>query len=271
MARKSWIVTALSWALLGWGVRAETLRFGLDRPFDEKVQLDAQNEVRLIFRGKEVLDLEYGGKKQTLPLESVATEGNPQARGAVLVEDFDFDGHKEVGIPSGVGYGGVNIFYEVYRLKGKFRPVAGEWAVCNPEFSPKDRTLITNSRSGPFWYGTDYRFEKGRPWVWRRRLPVTLEELASDSELITLFETYDAKGRVLSARLSGSAEKWVAVTVKLVKPVVLFRTPGSRGTLGSFRSEGPVPLGAVESWGGQVYAQIPGKGWFLLPEGAIHR
>lgn len=262
---------ALWMGLFTLAAGADPLRFGLDQPFDKRVVLDGKTSVRLIFRGKEVLELEYGRQKQTLPLESVATEGNPQARGEVVVEDFDFDGHKDIGVPTGIGYGGVNVFYEVYRLEGKFRAFPGEWAVCNPEFSPGDRTLITNSRSGPFWYGVDYRFAKGRPWVWRRRLPVTLDELAAEADLITLFETYDARGRVVSARLSGAAEKWVPISVRLSKPVVIFPSPGSRGTLGSFRGEGPVALGAVESQGGHVYAQIPGKGWFLLPEGSIHR
>ncbi|MBS2035264.1 hypothetical protein JST97_09755 [bacterium] len=265
--RFAFITGTMSAALL-----ASPLRFRLDQPFQRQVQLDPRNRVELRFQGREVLEVTIAGRKQSLPLESVASETNPQARGEVLVEDFDFDGCKDIAVPTGIGYGGVNVFYQVYRLRRQtLEPVPGDWAVCNPEFSPKDRTLLTNSRSGPFWYGTDYRVHQGKPWVWRRRLPVTLDELAPDTELLCLFEVYDREGRVQSARMSGDPSRMTPVQLKLGRPVVIYPQPGSRGTLGSLKAGTSAALGEVRNEGGHCYVKVEGQGWFRLPEGSIHR
>ena len=254
------------------GLGASPLRLRLDQPFQRQVQLDARNRVELRFQGQDVLSVSLAGKEQKLPLESVSSESNPQARGEVLVEDFDFDGCKDIAVPTGIGYGGVNVYYQVYRLRQQaFQPVPWDWALCNPEFLPKERTILTNSRSGPFWYGTDYRMHKGKPRVWRRRLPVTLDELAPDHDLLCLFEVYDQEGRVQSAQLSGDSTRMTPAQLKPGRPVVIFPQPGSRGTLGSLKAGTNVSLGEIREDGGHSYVKVQGQGWFLLPEGAIHR
>lgn len=249
--------------LLAQLVQAQPLRFKLDRPFQQQVKLDATTTLGLAFAGSDSLQLSYNGKTQSLPVEETA--------GEVVVEDFDYDGRKDVAIPSGIGYGGVNVFYQVYRLGQSFQPFPDDFVVCNPEFSASDRTLLTNSRSGPLWYGIDYRFHEGQPWVWRRRLPVLLDSIAADCDLLTLFETYDRKGKLVSARLSQDPSTAKPVSLKLSQPVPLFPSPGSRGTRGHLKAGTKVSLGVVTTWSGRAYAQVAGQGWILLPEDSIRR
>lgn len=254
------LALALMVPLLAHG---QPLRFKLDHPFQQQVELDATTSVRLTFQGSESLQLNYAGKTQVLPVE--------EAGGEVMVEDFDFDGRKDIAIPSGIGYGGVNVFYQVYRLRESFQPFPEEHAICNPEFSAADRTLITNSRSGPLWYGVDYRFHQGQPWVWRRRLPVLLDAISADCDLLTLFEVYDRQGKVVSARLSQDPAIPKPVTLKLSQSVALFPSPGSRGTRGLLKVGTVISLGAVTTWSERAYAQVSSSGWILLPKGCIHR
>lgn len=257
----------LAWAVtLTLAATALPIRLKLDQPFSQQVKLDADKSVMLVFQGKESLEVRFGAKSHQLPLESVASETMPEARGEVLVEDFDFDGRKDVAVPTGIGYGGVNVFYQVYRLNEQLEPFPRDWALCNPEFSYADKTVLSNSRSGPFWYGTDYRFQKGRPWVWRKRLPVTLGD-----DLLTLFEVYEPQGKLISARLSASPSELLPATLKLSSPAAVFLQPGSRGTRGMLKSGKTVTLDLVQEWSQRAYARVAGQGWILLPQEAIHR
>jgi hypothetical protein len=67
--------------------------FPLNKPFDASVALDARlAPVRLSFNNQPVLLVGSPKNVQKIPLDTVADELNPAARGAVLVRDFDFDG-----------------------------------------------------------------------------------------------------------------------------------------------------------------------------------
>ncbi len=153
---------------------AEPVRLPLSKPIDHWVELGGHQpkvHLKTVVAGsgqslKSELEIQFDGRSQTLPLDTVADELNPSARGELIVEDFDFDGIMDIGIPTGVGYGGVNIFCNLYRLdrkSGKFVAFAAKASICNPEFDATNKILITNSRSGPCWYGSDCKFDRGVP------------------------------------------------------------------------------------------------------------
>lgn len=76
----------------------------------------------------------------------------------VLLMDVDYDGYLDVGILEGVGYGGVNFFWSFYRSDAEqlFVPVG---TLSNPERDDIMGTVLSTSRSGPFWTRDVYRPE----------------------------------------------------------------------------------------------------------------
>lgn len=77
---------------------------------------------------------------------------------AVLLMDVDFDGFLDVGVLDGVGYGGVNFFWNFFRADAErlFVPVG---TIANPERDDIVGTIRAPSRSGPFWTTDVYRSE----------------------------------------------------------------------------------------------------------------
>ncbi|MGD1888678.1 MAG: hypothetical protein ACFB01_16480, partial [Cohaesibacteraceae bacterium] len=81
---------------------------------------------------------------------------------SVLLMDIDFDGYLDVGVLDGVGYGGVNLFWRFHRADPEwaFVPISG--SVSNPERDDIMGTIISSSRSGPFWSRDVHRVENDR-------------------------------------------------------------------------------------------------------------
>lgn len=81
---------------------------------------------------------------------------------SVLLMDIDFDGYLDVGVLDGIGYGGVNLFWRFHRADpdGTFSPVSG--TVSNPERDDLMGTIISSSRSGPFWSRDVHRVDNDR-------------------------------------------------------------------------------------------------------------
>lgn len=267
--------TLLIAGLLATLALAAPREYRLDKSFDVSIALDGQlAPVRLQFNNQPVLLVSSQEKMQKIPLETVADELNPAARGALLIRDFDFDGRKDLGVPSGVGYGGVNIFYSVYRYQpaSKSFVIMGgkDFPVCNPEFSEKSQILVTNSRSGPMWYGLDYKFRQGKPWVYQRRSPVLLEDLLEEPDLLTLFEIYSPQGEVVQRSLSSDPAQARPVRAVLKKSVSVSRVAGARGYSGRLKAGQKVTLDEVQRYGSHLYVQAP-SGWILLPDKAVHR
>ena len=79
---------------------------------------------------------------------------------AVLLMDVDFDGYLDVGVLDGVGYGGVNYFWNFFRADAQrlFVPVG---TIANPQRDDIMGTIRAASRSGPFWRTDIYRPQGG--------------------------------------------------------------------------------------------------------------
>lgn len=249
--------------------------FSLEKPFDVRLDLDPQmRQVRLRVLKSAQLEVTVPKGVQRLPLESMESELNPQARGSVLVQDFDFDGRKDIAVPTGIGYGGVNVFYDVYRYQAKANrwvaiPARGdEFSVCNPELLSKQKVLLTNSRSGPFWYGRDYKFRQGTPWLYRQRNPILLEALAKDSELATHFEVFEGPGKLLRSCMSSNESEIRPLEVVLAQDVQLLAGPGSAETKGTLGAGQRVKLDRVQRHNSKLYAEAKSdklSGWVALP------
>ena len=102
-----------------------------------------------------------GTDNDALTLQDGMLEGDLlQDEMAVLLMDVDFDGYLDVGVLDGVGYGGVNVFWTFFRADAErlFVPVG---TVSNPERDDIMGTIVSSSRSGPFWTRDVYRSEGG--------------------------------------------------------------------------------------------------------------
>lgn len=151
-----------------------------------------------------------------LPTLQDASEGSP-ALGDVLVEDFDFDGFNDVGIPNSIGYGGVNIFYEIQRYNPKTKRLellnGKDFEVSNPGFDPKNKVLFSSARSGPAWYGTQFKFLGGKPYRFKSEDPVVLIGFPERESLMFQSTTYNSKGQVIRTELSEENAKGDTVPV----------------------------------------------------------
>ena len=271
--------------LLSGSVAADPAKFHLSKSIDTWVELAPHKyeiHLRTVAAQKQdpkslELEVSLGKLSQRLPLDTVADEANAFSRGEVVVEDFDFDGVKDIGVPSSVGYGGVNIYYTVFRLQaksGKFVPLPETTPICNPEFDQVNHILITNSRSGPCWYGSDYKFLQGRPWLYRRRNMALLDGLLVQPDVAYLFETLDPKGKVIDAQLSSDSIKISPVKGSLESTVMTFSSPSARGLSGRFNQGEVVQLDRWQEWNGREYCRARSgarTGWLLMDKETVRR
>lgn len=101
-----------------------------------------------------------GGLKQSL---GEAMDDDERGRSALLLQaDFNYDGHADVALIAGVGYGGAISTYRVFlwdaaaRRFRKFPHIVG-----NPTLEPRRKALISWERDGPRWNSTEYRSING--------------------------------------------------------------------------------------------------------------
>ncbi len=176
-------------------------------------------------RANKKLEVQIGAKTQTFMLETIDDSGSP-AQGDVLVEDFDFDGFNDVGVPSGIGYGGVNNYYDVWRYEPRQKQLVkleGEsFEVSNPVFDPKNKILLGNARSGPFWYGFAYKFSNNKPWLYRTsnyRNLLVFDKLDTYLEQTQIF---NKAGGLVANSINDVDKDGNAVPVKRTVPTKMF-------------------------------------------------
>lgn len=90
----------------------------------------------------------------TLATYDVGSQWNDEM--SVLLMDIDFDGYQDVGVLDGVGYGGVNYFWNFYRADAQ-RGFVQVGTIANPRRDDTMGTILSDSRSGPTWTRDVYR------------------------------------------------------------------------------------------------------------------
>lgn len=92
--------------------------------------------------------LEYKGMKKKL-LDEEEEFLDYSNREAFEVDDFNFDGIDDFAIKSGIGYGGVNTFYNLYIAQDNKYIEQKNINLCNYELYPEKKTVLIEYKSGP--------------------------------------------------------------------------------------------------------------------------
>lgn len=185
--------------------------YSLEKAFNVRMPISRSSRqvVSLKFDGKTPkLEVNIGSKKQSLSFDSFTPEEQPLSR--VLVDDFNFDGFIDIGIPTGIGYGGVNYFYDFFTFERSSRtfknmdtpdPNTGGW--CNPQLETKTKTIFTSCKSGPKWYGENFRFYRAKPYLYQSGEMVILNGFPDDKNLSNLIwheTTFNHNKRIIRSR-----------------------------------------------------------------------
>lgn len=79
--------------------------------------------------------------------------------------DANFDGVRDLLIETQIGYGGVNVFFDLYLgTETGFEPLAAGRDLSNPEVDLEQKQISTMQRSGPTWYRSVYLISDNRPY-----------------------------------------------------------------------------------------------------------
>lgn len=186
----------------------EPNRYALAKAFNVTVPLSktSRQVLQLKFDGKNPkLEVRLGNKTQSLEVDSTMID--TEFHGSILLDDFNFDGFTDVGIPTGTGYGGVNYFYDFYTFERssqsfKIMPIPNGEEWCNPQLEAKTKTIFTSCKSSPMWYGANFRFYSAKPYLYQSGEMVILEGFSDDKNLSNLLwhvSTFDHNKKVLSS------------------------------------------------------------------------
>ncbi len=226
------IVTALT-----IGSAAPT-SFSLEGPFAAQVPLSTRGTERVFIRfnpSSPQLEVRVRGQTQRLGLTTL----EDTMKGDVLVSDFNFDGYADIAVPSGIGYGGVNYFYDLYTFQtsqSKFVPLRfpSDTGLCNPVIRPATRTIEMDCKSGPWYYSTDYRFSRGKPYIYRTGEMVLLNAF-DENALVYAVSIYNPSGLALRSSISDDPHREVAPLRYLPLPkAMLYSAPRASAITASY-------------------------------------
>lgn len=126
------------------------------RPIALADGLDAQ----AVKQGEIVIITGPGGA--TVSVEAVLPR-TPPFEGDICLHDIDGDKVLDLLIPTGIGYGGVNVFYTFTFWRNSTWAQVDE--VSNPEFLSIPPRFTSSMRSGPFWFSALWEFgDDAAPW-----------------------------------------------------------------------------------------------------------
>ena len=149
-------------AIIIFGLLLNTLNADLHKEFDltkgQKASIDIDSKSITVTIGKDRIEL-----KKPSEFEDMESLSNSIYESLITIDDYNFDGYSDIGILTGVGYGGVNIFrdYHFYDPKNNVYHKYLE-EVSNLEI--KGTILIGDVRSGLSHYEIQYKVKDKKPY-----------------------------------------------------------------------------------------------------------
>jgi GW (Gly-Tryp) dipeptide domain len=232
MKTRALMMFALSILLFQAFAQREPNRYSLEKAFNITMPLSSASRqvLKLKFDGKNPkLEIKLGNKKQFLEFDSLMLEAD--LHGSLLVDDFNFDGSTDLGIPTGIGYGGVNYFYDFYifdRSSQTFKYMPSpEPELCgwsNPQLEQKSKTIFTSCKSGPQWFSQNFRFYRSKPYVYQSGEMVILEGFP-DNDLLWRETTFKPDQQVIGSKIFNYGTTKIPVLRIPQSKVFLYNVP----------------------------------------------
>ena len=97
------------------------------------------------------------------------------------IRDFNFDARPDIAVSQAFGYGGVNVFSDVFSYRPESQRYEKLLHGSNVEVRKKQGELKTSQKSGPRFYSKHYRFADGQPYPYLETMTI-----GYDLEKITL-------------------------------------------------------------------------------------
>jgi len=168
-------------------------RLKISVPFDGKSEIDILvkpgNTARLVLDEGSLSVIHEDEEIQPI-YSDMMKEERLNGQWGLHFDDFNMDGFQDFAVDISYGYGGVNIFSDIYFFNAKTgRFFKGLEEVSNIELSPETGEIHTSQKSGPRYYRTNYRFKDGKPYKYQ---DVTV--IFDNLEVITL---YNASGKTI--------------------------------------------------------------------------
>lgn len=113
----------------------------------------------------------------------------------IRIADYNFDGTNDIAIETGVGYMGVNRFYDIYFYESKSRKFIKRLTeISNFEIKSDSRELLSGTKSGPFYIHRRYRILNNIPYLYQESMQPT------PSQLDTI-KTFDTSGKLIRTQI----------------------------------------------------------------------
>ena len=221
--------------------------------------------IKVAFQGAQLNATLPNQKKQTLAATADIKDAmgtDAQQFAVAQVGDFNFDGALDVAILSGNGYGGVNLFYDVFLWnKAKQNLQALKIPMSNPSLAVKRREVTSSERSGPKWYATTYRVSKGTLY------PAAEWQMVGTDGAFGFYTFKNPAGKVIGHKVVGdesstqAAEKQADATAKIAaEKATLYDQPKASAKTKMYVVKGDSVT--LLDWRADEQGDF-GAGWFL--------
>ncbi|MEP0522072.1 MAG: hypothetical protein ABJO09_17445 [Hyphomicrobiales bacterium] len=197
----------------------------LELPNDETmIRLGSGSQARLTLsentalaiqrsEGRLLLELKQLGEQDAILINQEAATASDRSIEVRLV-DANFDGLRDLLVETGIGYGGVNVFFKL--LLGTATGFETSWAqsdLSNPEIDPALKQIRTSMRSGPSWHLEVYEVADTRPY-----LHMTTTAAGDGVEYVRFLKQDGSLDReMITDALADDPNDWKPISLKLPK------------------------------------------------------
>mgnify|MGYP003647582959 FL=1 len=131
-----------------------------------QVALDEDTYLVLLRSGKHIEAIvQARNSPPAAPLFDLVVTTLPHQTLEARLSDVNFDGIRDLLVETQVGYGGVNVFFDLYLgTQSGFETDIAEQGLSNPEIDQDRKQITTMMRSGPSWYRDIYLISNRRPY-----------------------------------------------------------------------------------------------------------